>query len=208
MSVFIAGPSSVLGRAAGLRPLVDVVQPLEHGVEGVIVEWLAPYYAAESAPAAHERESLPPGAVLVNRDGHQFSRFGARFHAPDPADTGILARQREIEALSAEISEGRDRGRAARERLSELETALSEHDEALAKLRAAGAALNERHHERELEHVKLAQSEERHSERSRQIEGELAEIGAHKAHEEASRGAADAKLRQLEADIAVVGQGL
>jgi chromosome segregation protein len=208
MSVFIPGPSSGAGGAAGLRPLVELVQPLEPGVEGVIGEWLAPYYAVEGVPPAAERDALPPGAVLVNRDGHQFSRFGARFHAPDPADTGILARQREIEALAIEIAEGQERGRAARERVSELEAALTEHDEGLAKLRAAGAALSERHHERQLEHVKLAQSEERHGERSRQIEGELAEIGAHKAHEDAARAAADAKLRRLEADIAALEQSL
>ena len=208
ISVFVPGAPTGLGRADGLRPLVGVVQALEPQVAGVIDEWLAPYYAFEGAPRAADRESLPSGAVLVNREGHQFSRFGVRFHAPDPADTGILARQREIEALAAEISEGRGRARTARERVTALEASLAEHDEGLSKLRAAGAALAQRHHERQLEHVKLAQAHERHIERSRQIEGELAEIGAQKASEDAARSSAEAKLRRLEDEITALGESL
>jgi chromosome segregation protein len=208
MSAFVAGTPSGLGRAHGLQPLVGKVKALEPQVEGVIDEWLAPYYAFDGTPRAGDRESLPAGAVLVNRDGHQFSRYGVRFHAADPADTGILARQREIEALAAEIAAGQGRSRGARERVGALEAALAEHDEGLAKLRAAGAALGQRHHERQLEHVKLTQSLERHAERSRQIEGELAEIGAQRAGEDTARAATAARLRQLEQEIAAAGERL
>jgi chromosome segregation protein len=207
-SVFEPGNAGAAEREPGLRPLLDYVRPLEQGLEGVLADWLGPYYAVDGVPPAATRMSLSPRAVLVNREGHQFSRLGVRFHAADPADTGILARQREIEALATEIAARQSEVRAAREGRQSLEASLAEHDEGLAKLRAAGAALSQRHHERQLEHVKLTQSQERHGERSRQIEGELAEIGAQKAHEQSARAATDARLRQLEQEIAALTAGL
>jgi chromosome segregation protein len=144
---------------------------------------------------------LAPHVVLVNREGHQFSRFGVSFHAPDPADTGILARQREIETLGDEAARRQEEIEKKRRQLSELERSLGEHDEALAKLRAAGTALKQRHHERELEHLRLTQGQDRYQERSRQIEGELAEIAALQTQERAAQSAAEASLEQHQRDI-------
>jgi chromosome segregation protein len=144
---------------------------------------------------------LSPHAVLVNREGHQFSRFGVSFHAPDPADTGILARQREIEALEQEASRRQEGIEKKRQELSGLERSLAEHDEGLSRLRAAGMALKQRHHERELEHLKLTQGQERYQERSQQIEGEVAEIAALQTQERAAQSAAEASLEQHQAEI-------
>src|SRR5258708_14553486 len=144
---------------------------------------------------------LSPQAVLVNREGHQFSRFGVGFHAPDPADTGILARQREIEALGADARERQSEIEKKREELSRFERSLAEHDEGLAKLRVAGAALKQRHHERQLENLKLTQGEERYQERSRQIDGELAEIAGQQAQERTAQSAAEASLERRQGEI-------
>ena len=34
----------------------------------------------------------PAGAMLVDREGHQYTRHTIGFHAPDQADAGLLAR--------------------------------------------------------------------------------------------------------------------
>ena len=86
-------------REKGLTPLSQYVKASDPAVGAVVSAWLAPYYAVEGVPRLLTRMELSPHAVLVNREGHQFSRFGVSFHAPEPADTGILARQREIEGL-------------------------------------------------------------------------------------------------------------
>src|SRR5256885_13789822 len=127
--------------------------------------------------------ALRRNVVLVNGEGNHSSRFGVSFHAPDPADTGILARQREIEGLKHEAGDREEQIEKKRQELAELERSLAEHDEGLVKLRAAGAALKQRHHERELEHLRLTQSQERYAERSSQIHGELAEIAAQQTQE-------------------------
>jgi chromosome segregation protein len=201
VSAFSPGSEADLQREKGLTPLADYVEAAEPAVRAVASAWLAPYYAVEGVPRLLTRMGLSPHVVLVNREGHQFSRFGVSFHAPDPADTGILARQREIEGLGKEAAARQEQIEKKRQELSELEHSLGEHDEGLAKLRAAGMALKQRHHERELEHLKLTQSEERYQERSGQIDGELAEIAALQAHERSAQSASEGSLEQHQAEI-------
>jgi chromosome segregation protein len=201
VSAFSPGAGADLGREKGLKPLADYVKAADPAVGAVVDAWLAPYYAVEGVPRLLTRMGLAAHAVLVNREGHQFSRFGVSFHAPDPADTGILARQREIEALEQDSRKRQQEIEREREELSGLEHSLGEHDEGLAKLRAAGIALKQRHHERELEHLKLTQGQERYRERSRQIEGELAEIAAQQTHERSAQATAESSLEQHQIEI-------
>jgi chromosome segregation protein len=200
VSAFSPGSETDLRREKGLTPLAEYVEA-EPAVNAVVSAWLAPYYAVEGIPRLLTRMGLPPHVVLVNREGHQFSRFGVSFHAPDPADTGILARQREIEGLGQEACARQEAIDRKRGELSGLEHSLLEHEEGLAKLRAAGAALKQRHHERELEHLKLTQGEERYRERSRQIEGELTEIAAQQTQERSAQSAAETSLERHQAEI-------
>ncbi len=201
VSTFTPGAETKVERESGLKPLADYVTAPEPGVRGVVAAWLLPYYAVEGVPRLMTRMGLSPHAVLVNRAGHQFCRYGVSFHAPDPADTGILARQREIEALSAEALRRKSEIESAQQELSKLGRSLAEHDEGLAKLRVAGSALKQRHHERQLENLKLSQGQERYDERSRQIERELGEIAAQNTQELANRSAAEARLEGHQEEI-------
>ena len=201
VSAFIPGTDAELSREAGLKPLADYVEAIDPLAGAVIAAWLAPYYAVEGIPRLMTRMALPAHLVLINRDGHQFSRFGVNFHASDPADTGILARQREIEALGREARERQDEIGKQREDVARLDATLAEHDEGLAKLRVVGAALKQRHHERQLENLRLLQGQERYRERTGQIEAELGEIAAQKSHERASQAAAEAALEQHQHEI-------
>jgi chromosome segregation protein len=201
VSAFSPGSEAELRREKGLTPLAEYVNAAEPAVGAVVSAWLAPYYAVEGVPRLLTRMELPAQVVLVNREGHQFSRFGVSFHAPDPADTGILARQREIEGLDQESRERQEEIDKKRDELHELERSLGEHDDGLAKLRAAGTALKQRHHERELEHLKLTQGQERYQERSRQIESELAEIAAQQTQERSAQSVAEASLERHQAEI-------
>jgi chromosome segregation protein len=201
VSAFSPGSDAELRRESGLTSLADYVKAAEPAVGAVIAAWLSPYYAVEGMPRLLTRMGLPPQVVLVNREGHQFSRFGVSFHAPDPADSGILARQREIEALGQAAAGRQEEIEKKRQELSDLEQSLGEHDEGLAKLRAAGIALKQRHHERELEHLKLTQGEDRYQERTRQIEGELTDIAALQTQERAAQASAEVSLEKHQAEI-------
>jgi chromosome segregation protein len=200
-SAFTPGDEVEPVREAGLKPLADYVTVLEPAARGVVAAWLAHFYAVEGVPRLLTRMGLPPHLVLVNREGHQFSRYGVSFHAPVPADTGILARQREIESLGAEARARQAEIEESRGKLSDIERSIAEHDDGLAKLRVAGGALKQHHHERQLERLKLAQGQERYEERSRQIERELAEIAAEKAREQESQTAAEERLERHQQEI-------
>jgi chromosome segregation protein len=201
VSAFASGPDAEQEHAHGLKPLADYVNALDPSARGVLATWLSPYYAVEGVPRLMTRLALSPGVVLVNREGHQFSRFGVSFHAADPADTGILARQREIESLSAEARNHQAEIEKHGAVVSGLDRTLAEHDEGLAKLRVAGTALKQHHHERQLESLKLAQGQERYAERSRQIEAALQEVAAQRAPEQAAQAAAESELERRQREI-------
>ena len=201
VSAFSPGNGAELRREPGLTPLADYVKAADASVGAVVSAWLAPFYTVEGTPRLLNRMGLAPHVVLVNREGHQFSRFGVSFHAADPADSGILARQREIEALGQEAARLEQQVENERQELSGLERSLGEHDEGLAKLRAAGTALKQRHHERELEHLKLTEGQARYEERSRQLEAELTEIAALQTQERTAQSAAEASLEQHQREI-------
>src|SRR5256885_901494 len=59
--------------AAGL-PLASKVHVLDEGIRGALADWLTGVFIAEGRPSAGMRAALPAGAMLVNRDGDQFTR--------------------------------------------------------------------------------------------------------------------------------------
>jgi chromosome segregation protein len=97
-SIFDHGSRGSAPPAAGL-PLAAKIHASDPAVAGALADWLAGAVAVEGTPEPGLREALPAGTVMVNRDGHQFTRHTVSFHAPDPEDAGLLARQAEIEEL-------------------------------------------------------------------------------------------------------------
>ncbi|MCU0803651.1 MAG: chromosome segregation protein SMC [Burkholderiales bacterium] len=201
VSVFSRGGAADTVAIAGHRPLADLVATHDPGLRPLIEDWLAGYYAADGVPRLMARLALPAGVVLVNAAGHQFRRLSVSFHAPDAADTGILARQREIEALAAESVGVADRVDAARLGLTEAEAALAEHRTSMARERDAEAALKQSSHEAELSHLRLTESQARAEERSAQIAAEVGEIRAEKERERARQGEVEANLERHQAEI-------
>jgi chromosome segregation protein len=212
LTPFSFGESEPAQPEYGLKPLLEYVTLLDETEtetwRPLLSAWLGRVYAVESMPGNHTRMALPVDALLVTREGHQFGRYAVSFHAPDSADSGILARQREIEALTAEVGKLGAAIQAAKSEQQGLEASLSEHDEALAKLRAAGSALRQRDHERRVEQVKLVQSDERYRERSAQIADELAEIAGQQAAEHEARATAAEALERHRQDIAATRASL
>ncbi len=112
----------------------------------------------------------------MNREGHQFTRHTVSFHALDPADAGLLARQVEIETLDKRTGELRAQLTGA-ERL--LEHALSrsvQRNAALEEARLEITARQKARHDAQIEHLKLSQAQERTRERSAQVSEGMAEI--------------------------------
>jgi len=187
---------------AGYEALAAKVHAVAPELGGALSDWLAQAYVCEGAPRAAERGRLPAGALLVNRQGHQFTRHTVAFHAPDPADAGLLARQAEIEALQGRVGELARLRAAARARSAATAAALAARQAALEAARDALAERQQARHELQIELLKLQQAEERFRERSGQIDGVLGEIAREAGHDEARRAQCRAATQRVGEEIA------
>jgi len=190
-------PSTAPGTGAmqaPFRPLRSLIRFADDTARPLLEEWLADCYAIEGVPAVTTRLGLARGTVLVNREGHQFSRYAVSFHGPDSIDAGILARQREIERLTEEGRAFTTRTAEARDVHAAAERQLVARREQVASLQDREAELNQARHEQQLEHVRLTEAIGRVRARAEQIADELAEIERQRAQELASRTDAESRL--------------
>ena len=186
---------------AGYEALAAKVHAVAPELGGALSDWLAQAYVCEGTPRAAERGRLPAGALLVNRQGHQFTCHTVAFHAPDPADAGLLARQAEIEALQGRVGELARLRADARARSAATAAALAARQAALEAARDALAERQQARHELQIELLKLQQAEERFRERSGQIDGVLGEIAREAGHDEARRAQCRAATQRVGEEI-------
>jgi len=186
--------------------LATKVHVLDESIRGALSDWLGDVFVVDGEPSAAQRSGLAPGAILVNREGDQFTRHTVSLHAPDPADAGLLARQTEIEALAGRcdgLARALESGRQAQERAEgeklAREAALEEARQELRRQEGA-------RHDAEIEHLKLAQADERYRERSAQLRAEQEELSAESARGAESMAASQAAAEAITADIAQARQ--
>jgi chromosome segregation protein len=177
-SMFERGGSAVPLPLEGFSALADKVHVADPSVSGALIDWLAGVYATEGTPQAGIRGALPAGAVLVNREGHQFTRHTVSLHAPDAEDAGLLARQAEIEELELRLQELATRLAAAQTELEGAEARLVERNGALEEARLEIGSRQKAQHDAQIEHLKALQAQERYRERSAQVRAELEQISA------------------------------
>jgi chromosome segregation protein len=154
------------------------------------------------------REALPAGAVMVNREGHQFTRHTVTFHAPDAADAGLLARQAEIEELEKNEQALNGRLAAAQRALEHSDAALAERGAELEQARLDISGRQKAHHDAQIEHLKLAQARERYMERAAQMRAEHEELEQEVARGRQALADGRAAAERLAGEIAAARQSL
>jgi chromosome segregation protein len=204
-SLFERGTAPAAAPAAGLTPLAAHVHATDPAVSGALADWLADVYAVEGQPA---RESLRPGMLLVNREGHQFTRHTVSFHAPDAIDAGLLARQAEIEVLEERCKALRQARQSAETALQKAEGHAADRLAALEAARAQITRMERAHHDAQIEQLKLTQSAERYRERSAQVHAEVAEIDREAGRARAALAECQAGIARGEEAIASAGERL
>ena len=203
-SFYSLAPGSDGGAPSAHPHLAGKITVSEPGLAGVVEDWLAGVYACEGTPGIEVRMAMVPGEVLVNREGHKFSRHAVSFHAPDSADSGLLVRQSEIEALHDRWTRLASALESARAHLAEREGRLASRQTELTTARDTASELQGSAHEANIELLKLAQVTERFLERSGQIESELRDI-AHEIERGAIRKSELRRsLEEIESNIATL----
>ncbi len=175
-SLFGPGAAAAAAALPGFVPLQGKVHAIDARFAGALSDWFAGVYAIEGVASASQRAALPAGALLVNREGDQFTRFTVSFHAPDPADAGILARQSEIEDLEERCRSLAQRAADTAADAARVEGQLAERSAALERGRDMLAVRQQGKHDAQIEALKLGQALERYRERTNQIGLEIGVI--------------------------------
>jgi chromosome segregation protein len=209
--ITVFAPSLSAGAVANdvpFRPVASLVRYTDDTVRPLLEEWFAGCFAYDGIPSQTTRLSLPSGAVLINRDGHQFTRYAVSFHGPDSSEAGILARQREIESLGGALRDYAQQIAAARDVHGAAERALAARREQVAEFQERDTRISDRRHELELEQLRLNEVITRMRERTAQIGDELAEIERETSRETAAYEQAKHSLDLHQAEVAELAQKL
>ncbi len=186
----------------GLTPLASLLRITDPDLRTLLNDWLRDVYVcADIAKALSLRAGLPPGGLYVVKEGHMVDAHSVRFYAADSEQSGLLARQQEIENLKRDLK-GRqlvaDQALAA---VSRAESAWQQVSQALAPARQRVSELTRRLHDVQLEHSRLQQQAEQSGERAARIREDLAEIALHGEELLAGKEEAEARFEALDMQL-------
>ena len=207
-SLFGRGSGDAAGALGGFVPLVGKIQVADASVSGAVADWLAGVHVVDGTPTPEARAALPPGAMLVNRQGDQFTRHTVSCHAPDAADAGLLARQAELETLEGGLAGLAERLAAAQAEVDGIEARLAERSAALEAARAEIGARQKAEHDAQIEHLKALQAQERYRERSAQVRAALEQLAAETQGGEQALAQSRSQQERIGADIAAAREQL
>ncbi len=202
----LSGTSAPADNApAGLKPLMAMMKVDDPGLRALMQDWLHNVFIAEDAAAAlADRSKLPVGATLVTREGHLISKLSVRFYASDSEQDGMLARQQEIDNLVRQVRAQQMLADEARQRSVRADAALTQGTQRLEELTQKVSSLQQMLHGMQIDLLKLTESVERFSQRSTQIEGDLAEIAMQEAEQQQIQAQAEQALEQLDLELGQV----
>jgi len=178
--------------------LIEQVRSDDPVIAAALADWLAGVFTAPSLPEALARRAdLAPGTVLVTPGGDLVSRLSVTFFAPDKAEHGLLERQREIEALTADIPRGETELKQAQEKVAGLDEALEEKQVAVQEARRYVADRQQKVHALQMEVSRLTQAAEHYQEQKARLNEQLAELAVEEEGERERELAADEKIAEV-----------
>ena len=191
--------------AAGLKPLLSLLQMNDPGLRALMQDWLHHVYVADDATTAlAERAKLPAGACLVTRQGHLISRLAVRFYAADSEQDGMLARQQEIDNLVRQVRAHQMLADEARQRSVQADASLTQGMQRIETLTREVDELTQTLHSLQIDLLRQSEVQERFSQRSTQIASDLSEIDAQEAEQQQIKVEAENALEELDIELGQV----
>jgi len=193
----------------GMVPLSRYVSWADGAPPEFLDDWLANIYVTENAAEDFaQRKELPHGAMRVSRAGHVFTRNSIRFHAPQSELYGVLARQREIGQLQADLGVKQTALAQRRSVMVQAESALAQQQKDIARLRGATGESQQKQHRLQLEVQRLVQVRQQAEQRQTGIAAEQAEIAELLESESEQLFAAETHLEQGQNQIEALREQL
>lgn len=191
------------------RPLRELVTCEDARTEPVLGDWLSQVsIAATLEEGMRLRERLPAGAMMVTREGHLLSRSSVVFYAPDSEVHGVLARQREIEALAAQIETLSGQLSDARGRQIEATEGVARARRDLADKRRLADELRQNQHSSQMQLVRQTEQADRVEQRIAQIDRESTEIETERTAEVTRLAETDHNLQRFAEQLQSIGAQL
>ena len=171
-----AGASSAIASPIA-RGLVSHVTSNDMQVASAIAHWLHGVHAALTLhDALSARSTLSAGEMFVTRDGHLVSPNSLTYFAPDEAVHGAMARQRELNEITAKLTEAQSAASKADVAFATAHKRYEDLRVQATQQRGAIVSVQRRVHALEVERLQIEQARAQASERTQQISIELAEI--------------------------------
>ncbi|WP_225783156.1 chromosome segregation protein SMC [Xenophilus sp. Marseille-Q4582] len=186
-----------------LPRLSDLLRLHDAGLQALLRDWLQGCFTAPSLEEAlAQRAQLPPGATIYVPSGHAVTAHSVSFHAQDSEQSGLLARQQEMENLERQLRAQALIHDEARTALVRAEAAYADAAARLVGARREASETQSRAHELQVEALRLAQAAEQARARSQQLEADLGEVDAQLEELQERRVAAEARFEELDLQLA------
>ncbi len=173
--------STPINASLGADALIAKVSSREAHVMSACVAWLHGAKFAETLnDALHRRQQLAVGEYIVVRDGHIVTAQSVSYFAPDENVHGAMARRREMEEVSAKLSDAQDAHKKASAAYTEAERRYQHARSEAQQRRSAIGSIQRRVQDLTIERMQLEQSRKAATLRGQQIDAEILEINASK----------------------------
>ncbi len=180
-----AAPPDLSALASRPRPLRDLVTVRVAACEAALDAWLQGVHVVDDfAAALEDARRLPPGVVLVTREGHLIERHSVLFFAPQGEFHGALSRAREIEGHQQTLDELNHQGALLDARREDAETFLAATRREQTAVENEARAVETARHALDMERTRLQGQVERHQQRARQVAEEKVELEHQQATEQ------------------------
>ncbi len=202
-------PQAGEGWGEGMTPLSRFVSWADGSVPECLGDWLSDIYVTEEVADGYtQRKALPRGAMLASRAGHVFTRHSIRFHAPQSELHGVLARQREIGQLQADLEVKQVALAQRQTALVQAESVLAQQQKEIVRLRGISGEVQQKQHRLQLEVQQLAQVRQQAEQRQKGIAAEQTEIVEQMEQESEQLVGAETTLEQGQIQIEALREQL
>jgi len=175
------------------------------GIKSVLKEWLRGIFVVESIQdGLLQRTKLAPGEMFVTREGHFFTQHSLTYYAPDSQLHGVLARQREITQIKTDAEELGAGLTKQKSRLVIVEEDCNKLGALISQLRIDSEELLQRHHDLQMQALKLTQLAEQSGQRGDQILVELTGVKQQIDVEGSQKQSSEKKLAEYQDQFLVL----
>ena len=185
------------------KPLADVLRISDPALKALFTDWLYGCWAVNDLNMAlSQRQTLGPGEVFYTPNGHAVTQYSVSFYAADSEQSGMLARQQEIENLEKQLKAQALIVEQVQAAFVRAEAAFHQTDQTLVNLRQQGKQQQERVHGLQVEVLRLSQQAESAQQRHQQLDNDLAEIKAQSEDLQERKVAFEARFEELDFALA------